>query len=331
MKNLTVVHAVLSFVVAIPSLVIYAPSRATDPVGTVHAVKIRCTQGKLPGHCYMATVSCPNLPDMAAWVKMISAAATPAVGTVIYGTGGLGSAIYETETFGPWIMSQLSTAGYTGVEFAWPSVGWQGNANGMGVRSAACRYATLANWIAQTFGTSKTPVCATGNSAGAFQIGSGLAHYGLDGLLRDVELTSGPPFGNVAEACINTSRAAVSPCSGHFNTLGVGYDAAVKYVDPAYPDNRCSSAYVTHSTQHEQEFINDSVMSPDAVLSYPNTFVDFILGGQDTTSAVRQAMLYRSVITSGTGVVCVPDAPHVVEHVADGGAAVVNGILNNCK
>ena len=45
-------------------------------------------------------------------------------------------------------------------------------------------------------------------------ISEGLAHYGLGKYLAFAEITSGPPFGRVDHACINTVTPAVEYCSG---------------------------------------------------------------------------------------------------------------------
>jgi len=311
-------------------------SQATNSTGTVKAFQMPCPSAvKLTGQvaCYKATVSCPDLPNIQAQVAVLEPTKA-SIGTVLYGTGGLGNNWFNNVTYGTATMEKLSQDGYRGVEYVWPSTGWQGDANGTGVRAAACRYATLAHWVSQTFVTTATPLCATGNSAGAFQIGTALAHYQAGDYITDAELTSGPPFTRVDYACINDPPAAKDPCSGAENTLGVLPAASSKFIDPAYGDNRCSSAYYTHDPTHEQQFLDDSVTSPDALLKYPGTSVYFILGGMDGSSAPRQAMLYKSALEANgvaTGMTCVADAPHVIESVADGAAAVVNGILAHCK
>jgi hypothetical protein len=308
---------------------------AQDPTGTVQATQVSCPS-KMPikGQisCYSATVSCPNMPKVNASVRILAQTGTQ-VGAVIYGTGGTGSVFFDLHAYGATAMETLASDGYLGVEYAWPSQGWQDNANGLGVRAAACRYATLVQWVWQAFAAG-APLCTTGNSAGSFQIGAALAHYGSSAYIRDAELTSGPPFTRVDYACINNQREAISPCSAQKHGLGVVPATSAQFIDPAYPDNRCSSAYTTHDRTHEQEFLDDSVTSPDAALLYPGTSVYFIFGGLDASAAIRQGMLYQAQLrTSGTvtGTACVADAPHEMASVADGAAAIVSGILNHCK
>jgi hypothetical protein len=112
--------------------------------------------------------------------------------------------------------------------------------------------------------------------------------------------------------------------------MGVGFDNAVNYVDPAYPGAWCSSSLQSGSTQYEGQFLNDSVTSPDAVLSYPNTTLRFLFGGLDNSSAIRQGMLYRSLITTPTSYGCVKDAPHSIPIAQDGAEQIAADVVANC-
>jgi len=70
--------------------------------------------------------------------------------------------------------------------------------------------------------------------------------------------------------------------------------------DPAYPGPWCSDATETGSTEHQAEFLADSVTSPDAVLNYPATTVRFLYGGLDNSSAINQGENYRLNIRSAS-------------------------------
>jgi hypothetical protein len=148
--------------------------------------------------------------------------------------------------------------------------------------------------------------------------------------LTFAEITSGPPFNRVDFACINDVLPAVEFCSGADVGMGVGLDNAINFIDPAYPGPWCSFSTQNHSTLHAQQFLNDSVTSPDAVLSYPNTKIRFLFGGQDTSSAIRQGLNYQSRIIQPTTNGCVKGAPHSMPDVLDGAQTIAADLAANC-
>jgi hypothetical protein len=307
-------------------------AKAQDRTGTIEASTTTCPHdGLKPTACYALEISCPELPEYTAYVKVI----TPSrpVGTVILTTGGDVNSLYEAYAYGSSTVRNLVKAGYTTVELTFgppfsDGPGWQWNAGGAGVRAASCRYATVVQWVAETM--PGVPLCATGNSAGGQIISEGLAHYGIGNYLTFAEITSGPPFGRVDYGCIDDVSAAVEYCSGASVRMGVGLDNAVDYVDPAYPGPWCSTSLQTHSTEYEQQFLHDSVTSPDAQLFYPGTTIHFLFGGLDTSSAIRQGLIYQSQIRTPTSYSCVADAPHSIPDVEDGAEQISSDVIANC-
>ena len=305
---------------------------AQDQLGTIRASQVACPSSGLQATaCYALDITCPEIPDYTAYAVII-APAHP-VGIIMFTTGGDGNSLYESYTFGSATVQTVVNAHYEAVEltFGQPfsdGPGWQHDVAGMGVRVASCRYATVVRWAYdQTFGR---PLCATGNSAGGQIIGEGLAHYGLGNYLSFAEITSGPPFNRVDWACIDNVEDAAEFCSGADVGMGVGVTNATDYVDPAYPGPWCSTSLQTGSTQYEAQFLNDSVTSPDAVLTYPNTKIRFLFGGQDTSSAIRQGLNYQSQITQPTTYACVQDAPHSIPDVRDGAETIASDLIAQC-
>src|SRR6266567_3918465 len=195
-----------------------------NPPGTVSATQVTCPAIGLPGaSCYSLDISCPNIPDYTAYVKII----TPPnpVGTIIFTTGGDSNTLYEQFKFGSVAVQNVVDANYEAVQltFGMPfsdGPGWEHNVNGQGVRAAACRYAMVVQWVSQK--TAGVPLCATGNSAGGQNISEGLAHYSLGNLLTFAEITSGPPINRVDHGCIDDVPPAVEYCSGADVGMGVG-------------------------------------------------------------------------------------------------------------
>jgi hypothetical protein len=308
---------------------------AQDQLGTIQASLVACPSGGLQATaCYALQITCPEIPDYIAYAKIIAPPTSRQLGTIIFTTGGDGNDTYENlYAYGAVTVQKVVAANYEAVELTfgepfYDGPGWQHNVAGMGVRAASCRYATVVQWVyGQTLGR---PLCATGNSAGGQIIGEGLAHYGLGDYLAFAEMTSGPPFSRVDWGCIDNVEPAVEYCSGADVGMGVGFENAVDYIDPAYPGPWCSTSSQDHSTEHEAQFLNDSVTSPDAVLRYPNTKIRFLFGGQDASAAIRQGLNYQSQITQPTTYGCVEDAPHSIPDVLDGAEAIASDLIAQC-
>ncbi len=305
---------------------------AQDHAGTIKASTVDCGGSGLKGAaCYALDISCPNIPDYTAYVKTISPPRP--VGTVIFTTGGGGNHLYEEYIYGAVTVQDVVDSGYSAVQltFGEPfsnAPGWEYNVGGKGVRAASCRYATVVHWVYQQ--TAGLALCATGNSAGGQIIGEGLAHYGLGNYLRFAEMTSGPPISRVDYGCLDDVPRAVEYCSGADVGMGVGLTDAIDFIDPTYPGPWCSSSMQNHSTLHEQQFLFDSVTSPDAVLSYPNTKIRFLFGGLDDTSAIRQGVNYQSHIAQPTTLGCVQDATHSLPDALDAAQTIAADLVANC-
>src|SRR5580700_3318165 len=111
----------------------------------------------------------------------------------------------------------------------------------------------------------------------------------------------------------------------------VGLDAAVNFIDPAYPGPYCSEETENHSTTFDSIFLQDSILAPDGVLSYPNTNVRFLYGGLDYSAVPNQGRLWEDAITSSKSSQCLPDAPHEIPDVLDGAEQISTDIINDCK
>jgi hypothetical protein len=334
MKVQFLVAAFLLTLVAIAS----SASAQTQPdsLGTIQSSSIACQGHSNNGVCYQLEVSCPSLPNYTAYLKLLSP--TVAVtGTTVFLTGGGTTDLLELQTYGPIVVEQLLSKGYRiaqvtyGAPFNSSELGWETNAGGAGVRAAACRFATVLQWVHDNIQDASTPLCAAGNSAGSELIAQSLTHYGASNILTFAELSSGPPYGQLQYACENTQPTMTSPCSGLGLGLGVLPTTAALFIDPSYPGAWCSSAYNTHSKLHDAQFLNDSVLSPDATLNYPTTFVNFVFGDQDTTSAIRQGFLYEAAITSGHAAACLPGVSHEIETSIAGAKRVAADMIAGCK
>lgn len=315
------------------SLTVVSP----DPLGTASGATIACPSGGLSGaSCYALEVSCPGVADVPAYAK-VNSPMNATSGTVIFLTGGGDSTLYEASPYGTTVLSSVLTNGFTAVQLSFGApfnnlapLGWFTGPGGP--RRLACRFATAAQWIYTNIhqSSSTKPLCATGISGGSAAIAYAVAHYGLDSIFSMIEPTSGPPFARVDQGCVCNQPPMQTPCGqGALSLCYAG--VAQQYLDPMYGSTACSSAQATQSTVNATMFLNDSVLSPDAKLHYPNTDVHFVFGGQDNTQAVPQGLEWQSAITSKSAYACVADAPHDVTTVKDGAIQIANDLIQYCR
>ncbi len=327
----------------------------TDPLGTAISTAITCPtfSGGLSSSgssCYQIDTSCPGVADFSAYLKVNQPVSTP-LGTVLFGTGTGGAALYDNDpTFvqgstngGLTVVQSVLNAGYTTVQvtfgspFAQQPSGWLTGPGG--VRKLACRYATVAQWVYQNIHKSNTsaPLCATGNSGGAGAIGYALTDYGMNSIFSMVEETSGPPMSRLDQGCLPASNAA---CQKQQFTCNAGNPVQnlsacytpdeAKIIDSAYSEPVCSNA-VNGITPPNGLLLSDSILG-GLPPTFAKTHVNVLLGGQDNSTAVEQALLWvNSVTNTSKSQACVSDAPHPIPSVADGASTIAADIQNLCK
>ena len=308
-----------------------------DLLGTANSSAVSCPIGLINGAtCYSVTISCPNVSDFTGYVKVNYPNGTP-LGTAIFLGGGSGTLLYENNfAYGTTALNTVLKGGFTIAQVTWGNPfanqpnGWQTGPGG--IRAVACRYATIAQWIYTNIhlANSMSPFCATGNSAGGEEIGLALSHYGLGSIFAMVEPTGGPPFARQDRACDCLHTAPANSCGGGTGYC-VGPGNAASFIDPAYSGPLCSQEATRNTTTSDAIFLHDSIMAPDAVLSYPNTFVKFLYGGKDSSSAPNQGQIWQSAITTSSASACIADAPHGLADVLDGAQQIASDILTYCK
>ena len=319
-----------------------------DPLGTASGTVAGCAPGGVPGTCYEVEVSCPleGINDQPVTIKVTEPSMAP-VGTVILTIGGGGNGYYDQRfAYGQEVVRQVLQAGFATVQtdFSGGQVGWLTGPGGP--RKLACRYATLAQWVYDNIheGGAARPFCATGNSGGAGAIAYALAHYDLGSIFAMVEPTSGPPFGRIDYGCVCSPprKRAVNCPSPRSISECYGIATAEDFIDPSYdgdvdrPDSIdgqdiCGQDILTRGSANADLFRQDSVASPDAHFSYPQTDVHVVFGGLDNSSAVPQGLEWVDLITSKKSVECVADAPHEIPDVEDGAMRIASDLITYCR
>ncbi len=328
-----------------------------DPVGTAQGTSIPCPTfgGGLPNAgstCYQINTSCEGMADFSAFLKVNQPAGTPS-GTVIFGTGTGGSALYDYDppdffngstNGGLAVVQSILNAGFTTVQVTFGSPFNDQTPNGWltgpgGPRRAACRYATVAQWVYQNIHNSSTtaPLCATGNSGGSAAIAYSLTDYGMDSIFSMVEETSGPPMSRLDQGCAAPSSAV---CQTHQFTCNSGdpvqnlstcYAAGdADIIDLAYPQPLCKNA-VNGGSAPTGLFLSDSILGGPQ-RTFPKTRVHVLLGGRDTSAAVEQGLAWFDALSNTTSSQsCVSDAPHPIPSAADGAATIASDIQTMCR
>jgi len=326
----TNIDASMGNVTALASLTVVSP----DPLGTATASSITCKYTLAT--CYAVSISCPNTSDLTGYVQITYPSGAP-IGTVLLLDGGNGTHLYETFTYGTMILNTLVSAGFTVVDITWGTpytteqpYGWQTGPGG--IRVVGCRFATLAQWIYTNIHLANTsaPFCATGNSAAGEELGLALAHYGLGSMFAMVELTSGPPFARQDWGCDCQHGGATDVCGTHGNFC-VGAAAAENIIDPAYSAPLCSQELLNHTTTSDTIFYHDSVVAPDSVFAYPNTYVKFLYGSLDLASTPNQGHAWASAITSSEAEACVANVGHSIPNYLNGAQQIIDDITQYCK
>jgi hypothetical protein len=314
---------------------------ATRALGTVSNISsITCSGTIKNAVCQQMTVSCPNVPDVQAYVKTNTPTGT-SLGTATYNTGTDGNGLYETIfTFGSTAVQNVLNAGFTTVQISWGTPFNSNQPDGWvlgpgGVLAAACRYATVNQWVYNNIqNNTSLPFCATANSGGAGALAYALSQYPTS--LSMAEVTSGPPSGRLDWGC-GCKQGKLAVQCGSSTTLGTCFGVADAPVwDPGYNPNGttnvCTNAVNgTLPPGGLNFFLGDSVEAPGANYNLPTTFVNLVFGGADNSSAIPIAQDWFNNITSSKAQVCVAGGEHSMANTLAGAQQIANDLIGLCK
>ena len=316
---------------------------STRQLGTISGVSTITCEGALKdGVCQQMTVSCPDVPDVMAYVKTNSPAGT-SLGTATYTTGTDGNGLYESVfTYGGTAVGNVLDAGFTTVQISWGTPFNSSQPNGWvegpgGLIAAACRYATVTQWIYTNIqNNTSLPYCATGNSGGAGALAYALTQYNSADILSMAEVTSGPPSGRLDWGCGCQEGKLAVQC-GTASSLGTCFGKSDAPVwDPAYNPNEtpglCTNAVEgTLPTGGLDFLLGDSVEAPGANYSYPNTYVNLVFGSADDSSAIPIGQDWFNNITTSKAQVCVAGGEHSMADTLAGAQQIANDLIGLCK
>jgi hypothetical protein len=164
----------------------------TLPLGTItNPTRITCPTDFYPNSaCTSVTISCPNVKNIQATYSYEGPAETK-VGVVALVNGAQDLTPGGSHYLGTYLADGFAIEQ---IEFA---TGWEATGETPNLKNAACRVATLLNYMQKA--TPTFPFGIHAGSAGAGAVGYALAWYGL--APQAVELTSGPSFSDIELGC----------------------------------------------------------------------------------------------------------------------------------
>jgi hypothetical protein len=191
------------------------------PIGQVNPPvnSVPCSPGFGTGTaCFKGTISCPDTLDIGFTYGVVNRGGTD--GTVVFFNGQYGTTVGFTQYIAPYTPPQHN---FQTVQVIWATA-WEdtGNGSGSSLKAAACRPATLLDWLLKQKNVySGGGMCTQGDSAGSAAIAYSLAEYGAYQYLSNVELESGPVLSDISVGC-NPTSPPVQVCSGKDCLTGGG-------------------------------------------------------------------------------------------------------------
>lgn len=149
-------------------------------------------------------------------------------GTIVFLEGGGGTSAYQDPSY----PAKYIEDGFQLVYVTWDS-DWEatGGSSGTSIKDAACRPATVLNYIYNNL-YNQGGMCVQALSAGAGAAAYSLAWYGSSSYLDNVELLSGPVFGNIEQGCVVPHAPTVTVCpAGQFGCNGEEWPDPPYYVN----------------------------------------------------------------------------------------------------
>jgi hypothetical protein len=318
---------------------------ATRQLGTISNVSSVSCQGyrfTQPASCQQMTVSCPNVPDVQVYLKTNTP--TPSIGTVTWNDGTDGNGLYDSifTYAAQYSIQPVLNAGYTTVQIDWGTPFNSNQPDGWvlgpgGVLAAACRYATVTQWIYTNIqNNTSLPYCATGNSGGAGVLAYALSQYNSGSVLSMAEVTSGPPTARLDWGCGCQEGKLAVQC-GTATTLGTCFGNADAPVwDPAY-NPAATTGVCTDAVNGTLPpgglnfFLGDSAEAPGALYNFPNTFVNVVFGDADNSSAIPIGQDWLNNITTSKAQACVAGGVHSLPNTIPGAQQIASDLIADCK
>ncbi len=303
---------------------VHAAQGPTDETGDTRIVRRTDPTCPLDAECMGFVVRCPDTGRPARGYLAIQEL-DGARGMVVLHAGTLGTRYWASTPASQQALQDLHAAGLSTVQIRWQH-GWVTNHEGLpGPRALACRPGTVLAWIHdELYAPLDLPAargtcgfCFTGSSAGAAAGAYALTFYGADAFLDAVVLSSGPPFSDLAAACL--------PEYGASELLK--QPAAAAAVDSLY-GGPLPGPCVTRDEAWANRWHRDSLHGAGGQWN-PASRVHLVVGESDTSGAVAHALHFAALLEAEGAdiqVASIPGMGHALRNNPDGLEAVVGAL-----
>lgn len=277
--------------------------------------------GSVPGtSCLLLEVAAPDEVDLRVELRVTEPDPLAlALGTVVLGSGGGGEDFYADLPDGDLLVGALADAGWRVVDRRWES-GWF--TTGTSVKQQSRRYALLLEWIDQNL-HDQGALAVSGNSGGAAEIGYALTTWGQAARIDVAVPSSGPVMSRLDYLC-----AAVPPPAWATQCPLLVPPGALSCGARACSDPTAPVCPFVDPEATPEELEQDSVLHSGAQLDFGATSVHLVLGSDDCTTGVPQALLFESLAQSPVSHEFVPGAPHELMSTQAGRDALVAALAS---
>jgi hypothetical protein len=261
------------FFPAIYFLAIYAQGQSNPlPLGTwTSNGSASCSGFQKNAACESLTISCPNADPINVTVGTV----TETLGkTVLYANGSEG-----TTPGGSGYGIPLVKAGYTFVAFEWASPWQEGPGN---MLTAACRPATLFNYVASKSDGGQIAVIAA--SAGAGALAYALSWYGAS-FVSAAFITSGPPYTVLGQGC-ETPKAEWVPWQSALNFM-----QGTQPLMSTFTGQTCEPKSDTTQLEY-QNWEAQSILAPGAEFPFLYIYGQLCSNAPEANNSTGQASLW---------------------------------------
>lgn len=264
----------------------------TLPLGTVsNPNSVTCATNFYHGSvCTTITISCPNVADIQATYGY-DAPKIAKVGLVVLVNGAEDLTPGGAKYLGAYLSYGFAIEQ---VEFA---TGWEITGQAPNLKNAACRMATLLNYLQQQ--DSAYPFGIQAGSAGAGAVAYALSWYGLSP--QAVELTSGPSFADIELGCEvpRPAHLLVVPTNGASYTDLLNYNETNTEANmQAWTgDPTCAGSQFT-SGASDAAWKAMSVVSTGAQMYFPHTAISGWVCNNAINNSSSQTYEWFSQLTS---------------------------------
>jgi hypothetical protein len=288
------------------------------PGNTVTVLASTCPSGAggVPNtSCLLLLVETANNPPAEVELRITEPnPGVPYVGTAVVNSGESGNEFFAKLTGGPELIRDLSDLGLRVVDRRWPD-GWM--TSSFELRPQSARLGALLDWIAAQE-VQGGLFFAVGNSGGAGEIAYTLTAWGKADLFDAVVLGAGPPFSRLDYLCRPPTAAWSAQCPAFAPPLECGIPNCTGQAENAL----CN--YLP-ATLTPAELENDSILFPGADLSFGNLPVHVLIGAEDCSDWVPQALLFQGSVASTLQII--PDTPHTITATPQGRDAIIQALL----